>query len=175
MWQLVMLGLAMALNNTFASIALGAANMRRWHQLRTALVFGIFEAIMPVAGMWVGQDLAGFIGDKARYIGVLVLVLAGLYSLFKAAKQDEGEHRAQGFQTVFLAVALSLDNLTVGFGLGMLKLPLGLAALVFGTVSLVMTFVGLEIGRFLGRKVSLSADKLSGIVLLVAAGAMLIR
>lgn len=192
-WQLVVLGMALALNNSLASIALGANHMPRWQQARTALTFAVFEAVMPLLGVLTGEAAASAIGSQARLLGTLVLVLVGLYSLLKREKpvtgieeqleaeagsnqsQSNGKSLRTSMNMVVLAVALSLDNLTVGFGLGMLRVPMALAALIFGTVSLVMTFIGLEIGRYLGAKFTLSADKLSGVVLLLTAGVMMLR
>lgn len=168
LWQLIFLGMAMGLNNALASVALGTMNMKRSHQLRTALMFGLFEAIMPIIGLFVGAQLANLVGNKAHYIGVIVLVGLGLYLFFKPEDEsDDVKPKKAGVQSVLLAVALSLDNLTVGFGLGMMNVPLGLAALVFGIVSLIMTLIGLEIGRYLGTKLTVSVDKLSGAVLLL--------
>ncbi|CAM3858731.1 manganese efflux pump MntP family protein [Alicyclobacillus pomorum] len=176
-WQLVFLGVAMGMNNALASVALGTMNMKRSEQLRTALIFGLFEALMPVIGLFIGSEMAQIAGNFAKYIGVGVLVVLGVYLLLKPADtNDEAEAvpRKAGAQGLLLAVALSLDNLTVGFGLGMLDVPLGLAALTFGIVSLMMTLIGLEVGRFVGSKVSISADKLSGAVLLLIAVVMLV-
>jgi len=171
MWQLVFLGLALGANNAIASVALGATQMRRSHQLRTALVFAVFEAVMPILGVVLGEDLAGAMGQHAKLIGVFVLAIAGLYSLFKSKSDTEGPPRL-GVQTVVLAIALSLDNLTVGFALGMVSVPLVLAATVFGLISLAMTLIGLEVGRFVGNRFTFSTDKLTGCILLLTATVM---
>lgn len=177
-WQIVILGVAMGLNNALASIALGTSGIKRSRQLQIAFLFAIFEAIMPLLGILVGDEVARLIGNHARYIGVALLAIVGIYFFFKGNDDAESEEVAQmalpGFKSIVLAMALSLDNLTVGFGLGMLKVPLGVAALAFGCISLVMTYVGLEVGRFLGAKISMSSDKLSGIVLVAVAGLMLV-
>jgi manganese efflux pump family protein len=182
-WQLVLLGMALALNNTLAAVAIGTNGLPRLHQLRLALVFAIFEAVMPVVGILLGHVIAGSVGGYAKWIGIAVLALLGLYSLFKREKRDEAssptsrrdQPTAQtglSLQSIVMAVALSLDNLTVGFGLGMFQVPIGVSAIIFGVVSLVMTLLGLEIGRALGARVRLDADKLAGGILLVVAGVM---
>jgi manganese efflux pump family protein len=70
---------------------------------------------------------------------------------------------------VLLAVALSLDNLAVGLGLGLLQTPVIVAAIFMGACSLVLTIIGLELGRQLGARVGERSELFSGIVL-VAAG-----
>jgi manganese efflux pump family protein len=169
-WQLVVLGIALGMNNALASVALGTTNMSRGHQLRTAITFGLFEALMPILGLAIGAELSNMVGGLAKYLGVGVLVALAVYLLFKSQDEAEDEQpKKSGVQGLLLAVALSLDNLTVGFGLGMLQVPLPIAAVTFGLVSLVMTLIGLEVGRFVGAKVNVSADKLSGGVLLLVA------
>ncbi|MCL6517410.1 MAG: manganese efflux pump MntP family protein [Alicyclobacillus sp.] len=165
--------MALGLNNALASVALGTTPMRRSQQLGTAVLFGLFEAMMPLLGLYLGGRLAEVIGGASRYIGVGVLVLLGVYLLAKRDEAPEGPPaRTLGARSLLLAIALSLDNLTVGFGLGMLRVPVGLAALVFGLVSLTMTLVGLEVGRWLGARMTVPADRLSGLVLLCIAVVM---
>lgn len=177
--QLLILGVALGLNNALASVALGALKMPRAQQMKTALTFAFFEALMPLLGVVIGEDVAGLVGGHAKYIGVVILAALGIYSLFKAdSKSDGGDeeaNRKKGLvSTILLAVALSLDNLTVGFGLGFLKIPLALSALVFGFISLIMTLIGLEIGRYLGNRFTFSTDRISGIVLIATAGIMML-
>lgn len=167
----------MGANNGLASVALGTSKLSRAQQWRTALIFALFEAGMPVLGMLIGESVAGAIGVKAKMVGILVLAIMGVYCLLKRdGDEDEAEKatKAHGLRILFLAVALSLDNLTVGFGLGMFDAPLALAAIIFGLVSMFMTVIGLEIGRHIGNRIAISADKLSGIVLLIVAGVMAI-
>ncbi|KRW93028.1 hypothetical protein SD51_00895 [Alicyclobacillus tengchongensis] len=174
-WQLILFGLAMGSNNALASVGLGTSQLTRAQQWRTALIFAVFEAIMPVIGMVIGESVAGDIGRRAKLVGIAVLVVMGVYSLLRREGGDDEAERAakaRGMKILFLAIALSLDNLTVGFGIGMFNAPLGIAAVIFGVISLCLTLLGLEVGRHLGRRVSLSPDKLSGAVLLIVAGVM---
>ncbi|MCL6592362.1 MAG: manganese efflux pump MntP family protein [Alicyclobacillus sp.] len=164
----------MGMNNALASVALGTTSRKRSQQLSTALVFGLFEACMPLLGLWLGNELAQWIGGWAKTLGVAVLALMGIYLLLKRSDSPDLQPggRSVGWRSLLLGLALSLDNLTVGFGLGMLDVPLGLAALVFGLVSVTMTLLGLEVGRWFGARVSMSADRLSGGLLLLVAGAL---
>ena len=178
MWQIVALAAAVGLDNGLAAIGLGAAGMTRRHQMQTALLFAVLEGLMPLIGVIIGHGAAAVIGRNARYVGVFVLAGAGLYSLLKREPQTQEGTRGQpqfGVSVILLGIALSLDNLTVGFGLGLLQVSVGWAAIVFGAMSLGMTIAGLEIGRWLGRRVSLSADKLCGVVLLATAGILLLQ
>lgn len=174
LWQLALIGLGLAVNNAVGSVALGAMKMKRTAQLRIALIFALFEALMPVIGMVIGIKIASLIGRDTKYIGMGILILLGIYLLVKRDDGDEGTRTIpSGLYIIFLAITLSLDNLTVGFGLGMLGFSMQSAGIMFGSISLVMTLAGLELGRLLGKKVDVSADKLSGFVL-IATGILMV-
>lgn len=174
LYQLIVLGMALGLNNALASVALGTMNISRLRQLAIACTFALFEAGMPILGIWLGSGVSHVLGSKAKFVGIFILVIIGIYSLLKSTSRDEGEPvNRLGLHTLMLAVALSLDNLSVGFALGVLSVSLWVAAITFGTVSLCMSLIGLEVGRFLGKKIHLSAEKLSGVVLLATAVIML--
>ncbi len=173
LWQLMILGMAMGLNNALAAVALGTIGLRRGLQVQIALLFGLFEAVMPIVGLLVGHAATGLLGGQARWLGIGVLGVMGLYLLFKTtAETSKPIPNNLGWKSLTLAIVLSLDNLTVGIGLGMLQVRLMEAAVVFGVVSVGMSLTGLELGRFMGKTLSLSADRLSGVVLLLVAAVM---
>jgi putative Mn2+ efflux pump MntP len=65
------------------------------------------------------------------------------------------------------ALALSLDNLAVGFALAVYPVDIWLAAITFGIVSIVMSLVGLEVGHFLGKRVEEWSEEIGGGVLIL--------
>jgi putative Mn2+ efflux pump MntP len=70
---------------------------------------------------------------------------------------------------VVTGLALSLDNLVVGFALGALHVSLVAAAATIGSVSMAMSIAGLEAGRRLGMAMERHAALVAGLVL-VAVG-----
>ncbi|PZS03293.1 MAG: manganese efflux pump, partial [Chloroflexi bacterium] len=68
---------------------------------------------------------------------------------------------------IVTAFALSLDNLVVGFALSLYKVPILLAAVVIGAVSVSMSLIGLELGHRLGRRLEQWSEELSGGVLVL--------
>jgi putative Mn2+ efflux pump MntP len=74
-------------------------------------------------------------------------------------------------------LALSLDNLVVGFALGTYQIAILLGAIVIGAVSVSLSLIGLELGARLGGWAGHRSDQLGGIILIgvgaaVAAGAL---
>lgn len=62
-------------------------------------------------------------------------------------------------------IALSIDNLAVGFALGTYHVSIPLAAVVIGAVSVVMSLVGLELGARIGVRAGQRGEVLGGLVL----------
>lgn len=74
-------------------------------------------------------------------------------------------------------LALSLDNLVVGFALGTYQVAILVSAIVIGVVSVALSLIGLELGARLGGWAGERSDQLGGIILIgvgaaVAAGAL---
>ena len=69
--------LPLALDTFALAAALGMAGLERRDQLRVALVFTVFEAGMPIAGLLVGRVIGSVIGQWAGYGGILFLSIAG--------------------------------------------------------------------------------------------------
>lgn len=172
LWQLSVLGIALALNNAMAAVAIGSQPMGRWKQVKIAFTFSLFEALMPIVGVFCGQVIAHSIGSLGHYVGIGILAATGLYTLLKPNKEQTPSNATLQWKIVGFAVLLSLDNLAVGFSLGLFSVPFALAAVVFGAVSLVMTFLGLEVGRLVHSRMNVPADRLTGTVLLVTACVM---
>jgi putative Mn2+ efflux pump MntP len=138
------------------------------------VIFGLFETGMPILGLLLGHSLAHTLGDAAHWIGAALLIATGVYALIQAARtcnSGDNEHQAAttGLPTGRLLVtglALSIDNLAVGFALGTYHVSLLLAAVVIGAVSVSLSLVGLELGNRLGTRTGERGEIVGGLVLI---------
>jgi len=176
---LVLSAFAVGLDNFAAAIGIGVAGVDARTRLHVAVIFGFFEAAMPLAGLLVGHSSADSLGQATRYVGGGLLAAAGLWSLVEARRDDgavpvDGDDvsrgRGQGVGPLLVTgFALSIDNLVVGFGLGVTKTPLVASLLVFAVVSVGLSLAGLELGRTLGARVEGRAEWVAGLVLIAVA------
>jgi manganese efflux pump family protein len=160
-------------DNFAAAIAIGLAGVDRHVRLRIAVVFGLFEAGMPVIGLLVGRGLSGSLGSRAHLVGGGLLILVGLQMAVTSLRSPSGDPGALAGaplgRLVVLAAALSIDNLVIGFALGARDTPLALAVIVIGAVSVGLSLLGLELGSRLGSEVG-HRSGLLGAGVLVAVG-----
>ena len=144
---LLLSALAVGLDNFAAAIGIGLAGVGVRARLRVAVVFGLFEAGMPVVGILIGHSAEHSLGRTTRYVGGALLVAVGLWTLMEARRADHvgaTDERRQPEQhlppeqqpqpeqqpmtrLILTALGLSIDNLVVGFGLGVTKSPLAFA------------------------------------------------
>ena len=78
MLALLLLAAALGLDNLAAAIGIGVGGVRGATRVRVAVVFGLFEAGMPVLGLLLGHGLADSLGQVARWLGGAVLIAVGL-------------------------------------------------------------------------------------------------
>jgi putative Mn2+ efflux pump MntP len=180
---LLLAALALGLSNFAAAIGIGISGVDTRTRWRVGIVFGLFETGMPILGLAIGRGLASILGGAAHWIGGAFLVATGVYSLLQALHDDGGEEQAADAAGLPLSrllvtgLALSIDNLAVGFSLGTYHVDLAVAALVIGTVSVALSLIGLELGTRIGAAVGHRGELLGAVILIavgvaVAAGAI---
>jgi putative Mn2+ efflux pump MntP len=168
---LVLVALSLGLSNFAAAIGIGVAGVDTRTRVRVGVVFGIFEAGMPILGLALGHGLASTFGHAARWVGGGLLIATGAYALIQALRPDAGElgslaGQRQLGRLLVTGIALSIDNLAVGFALGTYHVSLPLAVVVIGAVSVVMSLVGLELGARIGMRAGQRGELLGGLVLI---------
>ena len=193
MLALLLLAVALGLSNFAAAIGIGVSGVRGRDRVRIAVVFGVFEAGMPVLGVVLGQGLASSLGHVARWLGGAALIVIGVTGLVLArrgsrpaggpAGEDapgrppagEGAPGRPSWRlgrVMASGLALSADNLAAGFALGAYHTGLAVAAAVFGVVSVVMSLAGLELGAALGAGASDRCELVASVMLIAVGSAV---
>ena len=185
MVALLLVAASVGMSNFAAALGIGVAGVDARTRLRVGLVFGAFESGMPLLGLVLGEQVADPLGHAARWIAAGLLVAVGGYGLLIAIRGARGRSAGEAappatFGTGRLLVsglALSLDNLVVGFALGTYSTSILTSAIVIGVVSVVLSLVGLELGARLGKWVGRRGEQLAGVMLIsvgiaIAAGAL---
>ncbi len=173
MVTLLVVALALGLNNFGASIAIGVSGVDRRTGIKVATVFGLFDIVMPATGMLIGRGLASELGHAARWAGAGILAMAAVYGLIEALRGDDDTPQVwHGWRLLVSGAALSLDDLAVGLALGAVSVPIAVAVLTFGVTSAIMSIIGLELGAKLGTAAGDHGEVVAGIVLICVSAAM---
>jgi manganese efflux pump family protein len=172
---LVLLGfvLPLGLDSFAVAAAVGAAGRLpvrvRW---RITALFVVFEAGMPLIGIALGAPLAHAIGPIANDLAAAAVVAIGLWMLLHDEDHDDEDKAerlatAHGAALLGLGLSISLDELAIGFGLGLVHLPL--LPVIVGIAA--QAFIAAKLGLWLGAQVAErfrdAAERLAGVVLVV--------
>jgi putative Mn2+ efflux pump MntP len=169
-FALILAAFAVGLGNFAASIGIGLSGADTATRIKVGLVFGLFESGMPLVGLLAGQKIANELGSISRYAGGALLVATGVWALVQTVRGEDDEapvRAAKNGRLLITALALSMDNLVVGFGLGAQRVSLLDAIGVFAVVSIGLSLLGLEFGRRLGSAIERGSEYLSGAVLVI--------
>ena len=157
MVALLLLAVSVGLSNFAGAIGIGVPGTDASIRWRVGVVFGAFEAGMPIVGLAVGQHLAARLGSVTRWAGAALLIGVGCYAIVDALRSRDswrglnprgdsgGRHHAtevgggpcsapvrdrhgdvtgqvsrRTSRLLLVGLALSIDNLAVGFALGTL-------------------------------------------------------
>tara|TARA_B100000508_G_scaffold141095_1_gene146747 strand:- start:24064 stop:24618 length:555 start_codon:yes stop_codon:yes gene_type:complete len=157
LWKLFVLGIVIGSNNLAVAFALGSLNIRSYWW-RIILTFGLFEFFIPLVGIFIGREFSKYIADYASYIGGSLLLLIGILIIYSAlSKDDNHESKLLSKITswtgiISISAGMSLDNLVVGFSIGLQEIHPLTSASVIATSSIVFTLFGLNVGKYLKKK-----------------------
>ena len=170
MLKLLLFVLPLGLDTFAVSAALGLQGLPKRDRLRVSLLLTAFEMSMPVVGLFMGRGLGDAIGSVAEYIAAALLIGLGIYML-NEDEEAEGEKAAglasrSGLALVGLGLSISLDELAMGFTIGLLHLSLVLAVLLIGVQAFAVAQLGLRLGARLGEGASEWAERLAGVALI---------
>ena len=167
--KLVALVLPLGLDTFAVAAALGMIGTSPVGRWRVSLLFTAFEAAMPLVGLALGAPLGHAIGTTADYIAIAVLLAFGLYTLVASDERDERKltqlAAARGPGALLLGLSISLDELAIGFTLGLLRLPAALVIALIAFQAFIATQLGLRLGQRLSTRLREAAERLAGLAL----------
>ena len=176
MLRLIALVLPLGLDTFAVSAALGIAGLPPDRRLRVSAVFTAFEVAMPLAGVIAGVTVGRLLGGVAEYAAIVGLASVGLYMLLETDPDDALLTRSRGAALFGLGLSLSIDELAIGFSLGLLGVPVVAAMALIGLQAFVLSQVGLRLGDRVGTRLRVGAERLAAAGLIVlAAGLLLLR
>ena len=169
---LTIFGIALALAMDAFAVALAAGSvidrLTGRHLFRLGFHFGLFQALMPVAGWMVGMTVQKWMAAYGHWIAFALLSVVGGRMIKEAFDEEDDEAASdptRGLTMVMLSVATSIDALAVGLSLAMLGVSVWLPAAVIGVVAGVLTVIGMLLGRRLRDDWGKRVEVCGGLVL----------
>ena len=169
--EITLLGIGLAMDAFAVSICKGLS-MKKMNWKNTiiiALYFGIFQALMPVIGYFLGTTFEGLVTKFDHWIAFALLLAIG-GSMIKEAfsKDEENKTDKVDFKTMsVLALATSIDALAVGITFAFFEVNVLLAVTIIGLITFIISIIGVKIGNRFGDKYQSKAELMGGIILIL--------
>ena len=132
--------------------------------------FGVFQAIMPAIGYFVGGRFSLLITSYDHWVVFALLSFIGLNMVKESfAKVDAPQQEQSISPAVMLpfALATSIDALAAGVGFAFIDVAILPAVLFIGATTLVLSMVGVKVGNVFGLKYKSFAEVAGGAVLIL--------
>ena len=150
-------------------LALGKAGARE--MLIPGAWFGVFQALMPLIGWFLGARFEKYIVSVDHWIAFLLLGGIGFNMLREAwrggeeAGADEASLRAKVMLP--LAVATSIDALAVGITFAFLRVRILPAVRFIGGITFLLSMAGVKAGSLFGARWRRGAETAGGVILIL--------
>ena len=180
MLKLLAFVLPLGLDSFAVAAAIGASQVTTMRQrLRISLIFVIFEGGMPMIGLVLGKALARGIGQIADYLAGGAVIAIGAWMLLGGDKdEDEKASRlttSRGLALIGLGISISLDELAIGFTIGLAHLPVTVVIVAIALQAFLAAQLGLAIGTRIGERWRERAEQTAGIALVVLGAYLIIE
>ena len=174
-FDLILLSIALAMDCFTVSITSGLIQRRLVIRtmLITALMFGLFQALMPMIG-WIGiSSFSNVLERWDHWIAFGLLAILGGRMILSGLKSDEEEKSfdpSKFSTTITMAIATSIDALAVGLSFGCsgyntfssILIPI----IIIGIGSFLFSVAGFMIGAFAGKRINFPVEIIGGIILI---------
>ena len=169
--------LPLGLDSFAVAAAIGASRVTTARErARISLIFVTFEGGMPLIGLGLGAALARGIGSIADYLAAATVIAVGGWMLLAGEGEDGKAGRvssSRGLALVALGISISMDELAIGFSIGLTHLPVAAVITAIAIQAFAAAQIGLAIGARIGGRWREGAERTAAAALILL-GAYLI-
>lgn len=169
----VLLGVGLAMDAFSVSLANGLheVQMKCRRMCGIAMVFALFQAIMPLLGWFCVHTIVRCFQafeNLIPWIALGLLAYIGISMIVESVRGEDDQAPAIGLKGLLIqGVATSIDALSVGFTIADHTLPYAvLSAFIIACVTFVICMAGLYLGKQAGTRLAGKAGILGGVILI---------
>ena len=173
--EIILLAIALAMDAFSVSITQGMLIRKKAFPLalKLSVVFGFFQALMPLVGYLLGTAFASYIQSIDHWIAFILLGFLGIRMIRESLQNDEIQESGHDldsldFKTVIvLAVATSIDALAAGVTFAFLKTNILMAVGIIGILTAFLCFIGVYVGYLARSKFKFNMELIGGCILVI--------
>ena len=168
--EIFVLSLALAADAFSVGAALGLRYREPRQVFRLSFHFGLFQALLPLAGALLAGRLLALVERWDHWIAFGLLTFLGGRMLWAGfhPDHDEGdvEDLTRGWSLVGFSLAVSIDALAVGFTLPATGTPILLSVTTFGIVAALATLIAMRLAGPIAQRLGTRVEIVAGLVLI---------
>ena len=174
--ELFLLGVGLSMDAFAVSVCkgLGMKKLNKKQALIIGLYFGGFQALMPFVGWLLGSQFQKYITSIDHWIAFILLGFIGGKMMIEAVREWNEEEVVDVMDApidhknmLVLAVATSIDALTVGITFAFLGTPIVEAISIIGITTMVISIAEVVVGNFFGSRYKSKAEFIGGLILVL--------
>ncbi len=168
LFELLMIAVGLSMDAFSVSICKGLSvnKVQLKHILLCGIFFGAFQGLMPLIGYFLGSTFAEYVQSIDHWIAFVLLGYIG-FNMIKESREEEELNPDFSLKTMFiLAIATSIDALTIGVSFAFLQVDIIFSVIAIGVTTFLFSAVGVILGHTVGNKLGNKAEALGGIVLI---------
>lgn len=168
--EVLMIAVALAMDAFAVSLAVGTTAHARGFRptFRLAFHFGLFQALMPIIGWFLGSYMAQAIHHIDHWLAFGLLCYVG-GRMVKEGWSPEETHYEQDptrkWALMLLCIATSIDALVIGLSLGMMNVSVWYPSAVIGVVTAGLSWLGIQLGNRIGQRFGQRMEIVGGVLL----------
>jgi putative Mn2+ efflux pump MntP len=158
--------------DTFAvsvSSGLTIRHIRFYQAVKIAFTLAFFQALMPLIGWVLGNQVADLIVNYDHWVAFGLLSFLGIKMAYESLKKDKEDSNFNPLNLVVLlgmAVATSIDALVVGVSFALIEINIFWSILIIGVVTFLVSMIGMLFGKKVGGSLGKKMEIIGGIILI---------
>lgn len=163
---LIIIGISLSMDAFSLSLLYGTV-IKKQNIKILSIIVGIYHFIMPLLGMFVGKKIISLLPISTNMVVFIVLFLIGVEMIVESFKEEKELKTINLLEMLLFGFAVSIDSFSLGLGLRAIYDNPYIAALIFSLSSMIFTFFGLKLGKFINKKIGSISTLIGGITLVI--------
>ena len=167
--EILLIAIGLAMDAFAVSICKGITIKQNLN--KSALIvggwFGTFQGLMPLIGYLIIGSIDKYIEGVKEIVIFCLLAYVGIVMILDSKKEEKLDDSLKFTNMLILAIATSLDALSVGMSLSLLHIKIVVDVLVIAIITFAFSYIGVLIGNKFGNKYKAKAEIIGGIILIL--------
>lgn len=164
---IIMIAISLSMDAFSLALAYGTLNISNKNKNELSIIVGIYHFIMPMFGMLVGNKIINLVPISSSLLIFLVLTFIGIEMIFESRKEFVNVKIMPFRELLLFGFAVSVDSFSVGMGFSFITRHYISCSLLFSIFSTLFTYLGLELGSKINKRVGSISTLIGGMLLIL--------